>query len=42
MSTQRSRIALLTGLATVMITGPGAFTAWAEAPPAATVYKGAT
>jgi hypothetical protein len=42
MTVQRSRIALLTGLAAVFVRGPRGATAWAETLPVATIYKGAT
>ena len=41
MKVERSRLALLAGLATV-IAGGGQFAAWADALPEATVYKSPT
>jgi hypothetical protein len=41
-SVQRSRIALLAGLATLAIRGAAPSAAWADPPPTATVYKSPT
>jgi hypothetical protein len=42
MKVERSRLALLAGLATVIAGGGRVLTAWADALPEATVYKSPT